>query len=378
MKGTGGKLLYVGKAGNLRRRVSSYFIKANEARIEKLISEIKKIDYFKTDSALEALILEAELIKKHEPPYNIREKDGTSFLFIEITKDRFPRVLLVRGKSKVGGVRFGPFTSATSARIALRLIRKIFPFNIHSPEKIGSFKRACFDYEIGLCPGTCINTISREDCMENIRHIKLFLNGKKKRVLNDLKKEMILASKRLDFEKAEKLKRRIFALQHIQDTALIKESEHKTEGSFRIEGYDISNISGTSAVGSMVVFVNSEPMKSEYKKFRIKTIFKPDDTGMLREILSRRLNNNWPLPGLILIDGGKPQVNAAKKVFEEAGMKIPIIGIAKGPDRDKNEFIGNIPDGVKEKTLIQVRDEAHRFAITYHRRLRHDKLLPNL
>lgn len=375
MKGLGRKLLYVGKAANLRRRVSSYFMKANEARIEKLISEIKKIDYIETDSALEALILEAELIKKHEPPYNIREKDGTSFLFIEITKDKFPRVLLVRGKNKAEGVRFGPFTSASSARIALRIIRKLFPFSVHPLDKTDSFKRACFDYEIGLCPGTCINAISREDYLKNIHHIKLFLNGKKKRVLSDLKRDMAKASKELEFEKAEKLKRRIFALQHIQDTALIKESEHKTEGLFRIEGYDISNISGTSAVGSMVVFINDEPAKSEYKKFRIKTVFGPDDTKMLREVLSRRLNNDWPLPGLVLIDGGKPQVSAVKKVFAEAGVNIPIVGIAKGPDRDKNEFIGIVPEGVKEKTLIQVRDEAHRFAISYHKKIRAEKFL---
>ncbi len=403
MKGGNGRVLYVGKAGNLRRRVASYFERPHDVRIETLVRKIAKIDYEKTDTALEALILEAEFIKKFTPPFNVREKDDKSFLSVEITKEKFPRVLLVRGKSPENGSRFGPFTSASNVREALRILRKIFPWSTHDPERLGKFTRPCFDYEIGLCPGTCVGEISREEYMKNIHRLRLILLGKKKRLLQSLMKEMNAASRKLDFEAAEKLRRQIFALRHIRDTALISDSEilvmpgartngvdEKSAGSvYRIEGYDISNISGTSAVGSMVVFENGEPNKNEYRKFRIRSIFKPNDVGMLTEVLERRFKHfrsaghgagfsadgkndagGWRLPDLILIDGGIAQVNAARRVLLHAGLRIPIIGIAKGPERKRNDVVGTVPKGVQKSTLVRVRNEAHRFAIGYHKALR--------
>ena len=288
-----GKLLYIGKAGNLKRRVSSYFLRPHDLRIQKLVSEIKKIEYRKTDTAIEALILEAELIKKYQPPYNIREKDDSSFLFVEVTNEKLPRVLLVRGKDKLNGKRYGPFTSSSSIREALKIIRRIFPFSTHQTDK--PLKRPCFDYQIGLCPGTCTALVNKSEYKKNIRNLELFFEGGKKKIIANLKKEMAAASKKMEYEKAEKTKRQIFALQHIQDVALIgdekiRETGDKRQGArnkrreTRIEGYDISNISGTSAVGSMVVFTDGEPNKNEYRKFKIKTIFRPDDVGMLREI----------------------------------------------------------------------------------------------
>lgn len=400
MHGADGRVLYVGKAGNLRRRVSSYFERPHDVRIETLVRKIARIDFKKTDTALEALILEAELIKKFTPPYNVREKDDKSFLYIETTKEKFPRVLLVRGQSNMrdmkhgarggAGGRWGPFTSASNVREALRILRRIFPWSTHDPERVGTFARPCFDCEIGLCPGTCVGAISREDYLKNIEHLKLFLDGKKKRVLGALAKEMNAASKKMEFEKAEKLRRRIFALQHIRDTALIADSEvvaghgNGAEQSYRIEGYDISNISGTAAVGSMVVFENGEPNKDEYRKFKIRTIFQPNDVGMLTEMLERRFKraaaggkrneagerHSWRLPDLVLIDGGIAQANAAKKVLMRAGLRIPILGIAKGPERKRNDILGAIPKWTDKKTLIKVRNEAHRFAIGYHKSLR--------
>lgn len=401
MKGARRKVLYIGKAGNLRRRVSSYFLRANDAKTERLLVEIKKIDYQKTDTAIEALILESQLIKKYEPPYNAKEKDDKSFLYVEITKEEFPRVLLVRGKSKAEGERFGPFTSATSIREALRIIRKIFPYSVHSDSKLRihanlqrektrkkefvdsdkfvdsnrrSRRRPCFDYEIGLCPGVCVGLINKTNYLKTIRNIRLFLQGKKKLLLQKLEREMKAASQKLEYEKAEKLRRQIFALRHIRDVALITEDEVRAriEGPAlgRVEGYDISNISGTSAVGSMVVFISGKPDKSEYRKFRISTISQSDDVGMIKEILRRRLNNPWPYPVMILIDGGKGQVNAAKSVLNEFGLKLPVVGIAKGPNRKKDEFVGYKPSPEEAKVLIKVRDEAHRFAISYHRKLR--------
>jgi len=411
MKDTKGRILYVGKAGNLRRRVSSYFLRPHDYRIQKLVSQIKKIDYKKTDTAIEALILESQLIKKYQPPFNVREKDDTSFLYVEITKEAFPRVLLVRGKTKPSGKRYGPFTSASNIREAMRILRKIFPYSIHSSisdakntrkhandtnsrhshelalnsSRIG-LGRPCFDYQIGLCPGTCIGAISKDDYRGNIKNLKLFFEGKKKRIINSLTREMKVASKNLEFEKAEKIKRQLFALQHIRDIALITDEKSQfpiSNFQIRIEGYDISNISGTSAVGSMVVFRGDKPDKNEYRKFKIRTIHRSDDVGMLKEMLRRRfarehLLHGWPLPSLILIDGGKGQVNVAKRVLAETGLKIPVVGIAKGPERKKNEILAaqdvwaslaHLERGKIEKLLIQVRDEAHRFAISYYRKL---------
>lgn len=386
MRGRNGRILYIGKAANLKRRLSSYFrglnsceanltpfMRAEETRIEKLLKEIKKVDYIKTDTALEALILEAKLIKKYKPFYNIKEKDDKSFLFIEITKEKFPRVLLVRGKTKTSGERFGPFTSASSVRQGMRIIRRIFPWSIHPQEKPNRLKRGCFDYQIGLCPGTCLGVVNRRHYLKNIRNIRLLLKGKKSAILRTLKKDMARTSKKLEFEQAEKLRRQILSLEHIQDVSLITDSpiyDSFKESATRWEGYDISNISGTSAVGSMAVFVNAKPVKSEYRKFKIRTVIKSDDVGMIKEVLVRRLNNVWSLPGLILIDGGKPQVNAVKSVLEEFGLKIPVLGIAKGPRRGKNEFIGEMPSNIDKKDLIWLRDESHRFALEYHKKLR--------
>lgn len=378
MKDGAGRILYVGKAGNLRRRVSSYFSRPMESRLEKLLSEVVKIDCEKTDTAIEALMLEAELIKKHEPPFNIKDKDGRSFLYVEITRDKFPRVMLARGRSIVYGKRYGPFTSASSIREALRIIRRVFPFNTHKAEKSGGEnRRPCFDYEMNLCPGVCAGAISRPDYLKTVKNIQLFFEGKKSRILKNLEKEMAVAGRNLDFEKAARIRGQIFALRHIQDVALIQENrlEHPREsgmksGDYRIEGYDISNISGASAVGSMAVFVDGKPDKNEYRKFKVRTVSGSNDVGMMKEILRRRFKNNWPLPDLILVDGGLGQVNAARQVLSEAGLKIPAVGIAKGPARNRNEFIGGVPAGVDLRVLIKVRDEAHRFGISYHKKLR--------
>lgn len=381
MKNAAGEIMYVGKAANLRRRVSSYFTRPHDARIERMVASIAAVDYRSTDTAIEALILEAQLIKELAPPFNVREKDDKSFLCVEIVKEPFPRVLLARGKDTVRGERFGPFTSATSIRQALRIIRRIFPFNTHPPEKTGTFLRPCFDYEIGLCPGTCVGAVDRKSYAKTIRNLELFLRGKKAKVIALLQKEMKEAARTLDFEEAEKLRRQIFSLQHIQDVALIRDNElpvpERGKESFRIEGYDISNISGASAVGSMVVFVNGRPDKSQYRKFRIRSVQGSDDVGMLKEVLERRFRHagkeDWPLPNLVLVDGGISQVNAARNVMKETGFNIPIVGMAKGPARKRTDVIGRVSPGIDLKTLIAVRDEAHRFAISYHKKLRGKK-----
>ncbi|OGY98617.1 MAG: hypothetical protein A2855_02085 [Candidatus Liptonbacteria bacterium RIFCSPHIGHO2_01_FULL_57_28] len=383
MRDAAGKLLYVGKAGNLQRRVSSYFLRPHDARLTKLVSLIRRIDHQRTDTAIEALILEAKLIKENQPPFNILEKDDKSFLYVELTGEKFPRVILTRGKDlrepvspreKKARRVYGPFTSAASVREALKVIRRIFPFHIHEPKDVGNFKRPCFDAQIGLCPGTCVGAVSLAEYRRTIKNIILFFDGKKERIIRNLEREMSAASRKLDFEKAEETRRQMFALRHIQDIAFISEDRlGDPEGGakkFRIEGYDISNISGVSAVGSMVVFVDGMPDKSQYRKFAIRTVQGSDDTAMITEVLERRFRNNWPRPDLILIDGGLGQVNAARRVLRALKIKIPVIGLAKGPERKRNDLIGAVPPGTELRTLVRVRDEAHRFAIAYHKKVR--------
>ncbi|MEK7608414.1 MAG: excinuclease ABC subunit UvrC [Patescibacteria group bacterium] len=376
-----GDLLYVGKAASLKKRVSSYFLRPHEARIQRLVSLVRHIDYQKTDTALEALILEAELIKKNQPPFNVLEKDDKSFLYVQITAEEFPRVLPIRGKdlktSKLT-VQFGPFTSATSVRQALTLIRRIFPFHTHLPNEVGRMKRPCFNHEIGLCPGVCAGLISKNAYGKIVRNIKLFFTGKKDRIISSLTADMQKAARSLDYEGAADLRRRLFAIQHIQDIAFIGENEvgSPDDSNFRmrVEGYDISNISGDSAVGSMVVFINGKPARSEYRKFKIKTVKGPNDVKMLEEVLLRRFRNAWELPSLILIDGGLGQVGIAQKVLRLQNLAIPILGMIKGPKRKRVDVLGAVPDGVSQKTLIRVRDEAHRFAIQYHRAMRRARM----
>ncbi len=379
MKDAKNAILYVGKAVNLRRRVSSYFQRPHDYRISKMVSLVRNIETKNTDTAIEALILEAKLIKKFLPPYNVLEKDDKSFLYVEITKEKFPRILLTRGKDlKTPGrnlkiaKQFGPFTSSSSLKEALKILRKIFPWSIHLPTE--KFKRACFEYELGLCPGVCINAITSKEYKKNISRLIMFFEGKKEAIIGSLKKEMIVLAKKTEFEKAEKLKRQIFALNHIHEVALIKEDYLDGDSvpvAMRIEGYDISNISGTSAVGSMVVFENGVPAKGQYRKFRIRTIDTPNDVGMLKEVIDRRLDHkDWPIPDVLLIDGGAPQVNGVLEVLEEHSMRLRVLGLAKGPERKNNDVIGIMPKGLDLKTLVNVRDEAHRFAISYHRNLR--------
>ena len=380
MKNGKGEILYVGKAGSLRRRVSSYFLRPYDYRIARLLSEVKRIDTEKTDTAIEALIREAQLIKEHKPPFNVREKDDKSFLCLEITREEFPRLILTRAREPVQGKRFGPFTSAGSIREVLRVLRKIFPWSTHAPEKIRTYNRPCFDYEIGLCPGTCIGAIDKNTYGKIIYQLELYFAAKKKIVVRELENDMEKASAELEFEIAEKLRRRLFALKHIQDVAFLSDSEivlRNEPRKLRIEGYDISNISGTSAVGSMVVFSGEKPNKNEYRKFKIRMVLGANDTGMLGEVITRRFRNNWPIPDVMIVDGGKGQVRAAKAVLRETNHRIPVVGIAKGPERKRNDVIGTLPQGVSFKTAIRVRDEAHRFAIAYHKKLRRRTFLPS-
>ena len=367
--------LYIGKASSLKRRVLSYFQRPQETRIEQMLSQVQNIDTQKTDSVIEALFLENDLIKKYKPKYNVKLKDDKTFLGIFITKEDWPRVMPARLTQKLPkGEFYGPFPSAGQVREALQIIRKIFPFRVSCTPMSG---KGCFEYHLGQCPGVCAGKMSIKDYQKTIRQIKLFLKGKKKSVILELEGDMRLAAKDTDFEKAAKLRDKIFALKHIQDVALITEEnlQYPQDIPARIEAYDVSNISGAFAVGSMVVFSEGLIDKSQYRKFKIKSFEGSDDIRAIKEILDRRLNHKeWSYPDLILIDGGKGQVNGAKEIIKSRRLNIPIVGIAKGPNRDKDELIGAENLSIERKLLLRLRDEAHRFAIEYYR-LRHRKNL---
>jgi len=393
-----GKILYIGKATNLRDRVGSYFSKnahLDRPHIELMIPEIAGIEIHQTDSVLEALILEANLIKKHQPKYNVMSKDDKSFGYFVITrapkqslvrgqaKEEFPRVIILR-KTNLGTVSakriYGPYVSKHQMEVALKIIRKIFPF--HSNKQ--PTEKGCLDFQIGRCPGPYVEAISKKDYLKNIHGIEMILQGKKKKLLTELGKQMRKFSKSNEFEKAAEARNRIFALEHIRDTALISSdmvakglaiSADKLDRS-RIEAYDISNIGGDYSTGSMVVFAGSKPDKSQYRKFRIMTARGIDDVGMMREVLRRRFKNDWPLPDLIFVDGGKGHLNMAQNVVSEYGHDIPVVAVAKGPTRKKADMYYNkeavvFQNIISDQRLVErIRNEAHRFAISYHKKLR--------
>ena len=382
-----GRVLYVGKATSLRERVRQYF-SGNDSRgkrIENLVSESADVVVEQSDSVLEALLLEAELIKKHQPKYNIEGKDDKSFSYFVITKEQFPRVVILRGTDfdkkkyqdrifKQGRV-FGPYTSTEQMRIALKIIRKIFPFHNRSEKS----EKGCLSYQIGLCPGPYAGAITETDYKKNMRNILLFLSGRKKKIIKELIREMKNFAKDEEFEKAGETKRKIFALEHINDIALLKVQKHPKVGpSARIEAYDISHIAGDYMVASMVVAVGGKLDKSKYRKFKIKSVGDIDDVGAMREVLARRANHfkDWGVPDLIILDGGKGHLNMAIDLWQKLDIKIPIVAVAKGPTRKKLDIYRTklFPADEKlleDKILIEnLREEAHRFAINYHKQLR--------
>lgn len=402
------KIIYIGKAADLNARVSSYWRKsAVHTPIKKaMLEEIKNIDWLETDSEIEALLLEANLVKKHQPEYNILLRDDKRFVYIKVsTDDEVPGVFATR-KIDRSGKYFGPFTSAEPVREVLKALRKIWPYCTERKIKA----KPCFYYQIGRCAGVCGGVINKKEYMEKvIKPIILFLEGKKgKLIMNyesrirnhekDLKKYKEDNARREEIEEEiSKLKYQILNFKKILEHTRVLSVAEKYANDVvelakvlnlpripaRIEGYDISNIFGQEAVGSMVVFSGGEPDKNEYRKFKIKiNQGEANDVRMLKEVLERRLKNNWPLPDLIIIDGGKPQLNIASRILKNIKLNIPVIAISKGAGLrsaaapDKLFFPGEkkpleLPLASPALHLVKrVRDEAHRFAIEYHRKLK--------
>lgn len=372
------KILYIGKATSLRNRVKSYcssdIMNTRGPIIAEMLLSARDVRVIKTDSVLEALILEAALIKKYQPKYNSKEKSDKSFNYVVITDEDFPRVLLARGKEILegrftkGAIRysFGPFPQGSVLREALKIVRKIFPFrDICKIEQ----EKPCFNAQIGLCPGVCTGAISKKEYAQTIQNLKLFFEGKKGVLVKKLENDMRAVAKQRGFEKAQEIKKTIFALKHIQDIALIGKGELHHGSLMRIEAYDVGHFGGAASVGAMTVVGNGEPIRSEYKKFKIKSFEGINDTRALAEILLRRLlHAEWPMPELIVVDGGTAQVNAAKRVLTSAGVAIPLAGVVKDERHRPKKIVGDRALVIRhEADILLANAEAHRFVIGFHR-----------
>ncbi len=415
------ELIYVGKATTLKNRVRSYFTGRRTSRpIEQMIHEVRDIKTKETDSVLEALLLEGRYIKKYRPKYNVDWKDDKTWNYVVITNGVYPQVKTLRAheyqnfvgrgtpKNFVSGQArdrerylrvFGPYPGMKKREV-MKILKRLFfistckPLKQSKQNRQNKQSRPCLYRQMGQCLGVCTGEILSTDYKQKvIKPLMIFLSGGKKHLLTTLRKRMTTASKQHDFEEAARLRNQIFALQRIQDVALLNESfftNHVSRTTYqknkvrdtsyedRVEGYDISNFGDTGKVGSMVVFEHGEPNTSEYRKFKIRWVDGQSDVACIEEIIIRRLNHReWPLPQVFLVDGGKPQVNRVKKILREQGIKIPVVGIAKGSARKKNEFILGSQKkefivwvNTHQELLIRVRDEAHRFAIQYQKKLR--------
>lgn len=397
-----GEILYVGKATSLRARVGSYWARPLDARLQRMIPKIAAIHVQITETALEALILEANEIKRLSPPVNILGKDNKSFAQIVLTKELYPRLLIHRPtqKLKVPIQRsFGPYTSAYIARKALQLLQSVFQTYCGTLKRGVPSKpyrgaegdrgtpgsgRPCLYYQLGKCPGICMGAITPAAYRTRIRSIVQFLEGKKQRLIATTKRQMEAASGKQQYEEATRLRDQLFGLQHIRDTAFMTDDATEFLGMAfpkRLEAYDISNIGSAAAVASMVVLEYGRPNTAEYRHFRIKSVDGQNDVAMVREVIARRLNNDWPLPEFMLIDGGLPQRKAAEFALKKAGKTLAVAGVVKGPDRKLARLVPNdiarqwlndhrLTDQLFEPVARLARDEAHRFAIKYHRNLR--------
>ncbi|MDB5238065.1 MAG: UvrABC system protein [Candidatus Kaiserbacteria bacterium] len=389
----GRKILYIGKAASLRDRTRSYFSKdLAESRSPAIVEMVKKansISFTQTDSVLEALILEANEIKQNMPPYNSASKDNKSFNYLVLTKEDFPRVLIVRGRelyqnwddAKIKSL-FGPFPQGLSLQEAIKIVRKIFPFRDNKctpcPEqkkqkKGEKFKscKPCFNRQIGLCPGVCTGESSKEEYAQIVRHIQQLFSGNFQGLKRQLVKEMKAASKAEDFEKAEQLRRQCSALEHIKDVSLIKTERISAGGGARIEAFDVAHTSGQETVAVMTVVDNGAIYKAAYRKFKIQTVGN-NDVAALTEALERRLNHpEWPLPRAFVVDGGTAQLRAAEKVLKKAGVMIPVVGVVKNDKHQPERLIGDTRAiEAYERDILLANNEAHRFGITWHRKRR--------
>ncbi len=396
--------IYIGKAINLKRRVSSYFDLDLEIKTSKMIGEAQEMSYIQVTSELEALLLEARLIRIYLPKYNIAAKDDKHPLYIQITKETYPRVITARkiAENQKNLAFYGPFPSSRNVRSVLKMLRRIFPYSDH---KLGS--RACLYSHIGLChpcpseieriKDAQLKNMKRKEYLKNISRVKAVLSAKFDGVRRELTREMEKCSLDEKFEEAGVLRNKINALDYItqprmptdfymQNPNLYEDMRLKEvrelskilskcgitiENLRRVECFDIAHLAGTKPTASMVTYIDAEADKNFYRHFRIRQKKGGSDVDSLREVMTRRLRHldDWGIPDLVIVDGSVAQVNTFKKIIYMNKLNIPVVGIAKNPDRliigdQKIKLEGNVLHLVS-----RVRDEAHRFARAYHHKL---------
>ena len=386
---------YIVKSVNIKARVISHLENAKLDNKERLIIEnSNKIEVIIADSEFKALILEAKLIRELQPKYNSIWKDDKSPLYIMIsTTEEYPKITITRKPSEKKSLYFGPFSSVKMVEKIINDIRHIIPFC--TQKKMGN--KACFYSKIGLCspcPNEIKNLTDKKQYKKNIRQVISILNGNVKTIIRDLNLKLNVLIKSNQFEQAIVIRNKIFRFDRLlnlkDDSDFYKNNNERNLDEMldilkkyfpqlmkleRIETYDISNLGLKQAVGSMVVMKNNQIDKKEYRKFKIRQVGLPSDFDRLKEVMSRRLQQKWPTPDLIIIDGGRPQIKAILKIFESNKRSIPLLGIAKNPDRVivgvegfPNLFLKN--DSKVLNIIRLLRDESHRFARKYHLFLR--------
>ena len=405
-----GRVIYVGKAVNLRSRVASYFLKAaaSDRRTAELVTHIADLDHIETGGEVEALLTEARLIKDIRPRFNTDLKDDKTFPYLQITTNEdFPRIEFTREPKSSGVKLYGPFTSAGKLRGAVNVLQKAFKFrtcslDIDADDERWKWFRPCLLHSIKQCSAPCNRRISKEDYRRDIKRLRMVLDGKKGRLLQDLRSEMAGAAAALDYEKAARLRDELKALEgldlrgnldeHVQPEVFQIDPKKGLAGLKQvfklkdlprvIEGVDIAHLQGGETVASLVQFIDGLPFKSGYKRYRIRTVEGVDDFASMREVVSRRLrrlqNEGGKFPDILLIDGGKGQLNAAVSAMEMIGLDESTrpftLGLAK---REEELFLPGESEGRKLgrhsyslRLLQYVRDESHRFAQHYHHLLR--------
>ena len=412
------EIIYVGKASNLRNRVRQYFQKSRyrDPKTDLLVAEIDDFDWTPLDSEIDALLLEAEMVRRYMPRYNILLRDDKTQQYVRVDyKSDYPTVSLVRRPLDDGAEYFGPYLNSLAIKRALKYLRRAFPYAVKRP--IGS-RRASLYYHLGLDPGLEDGHTSLEQYRANLTKLMLYLKGQRVALIKDIEREMKQSAAAHDFEKAAKLRNQLFALRELSQRTIFGDKEaldtsrdhalqdltkllNLAKVPKRIEGFDISHMQGTDSVASMVVFTGGIPDKTQYRKFKMR-LRGNDDFAHLKETISRRLSarnrKSWGLPDLMLIDGGKGQLNSAIEARGEAGLpNLPIIGLAKQEEilivhrraslpgsqyRAVIESASGLGAWVKEsadyitislpasspivKLLQRIRDESHRFALSYH------------
>ena len=413
-KNAKGEIIYVGKAAVLKNRVRQYFQKTRDldAKTQVLVAEIADIEWITVESEIDALFLESEMIKRYKPRYNILLRDDKSQTFVRINmQDPYPYISFTRQPMDDGAEYYGPYYNGFAVRKALRYLRRIFPYSTH----VTMPKRVCLQYHLGLCPGVEEQKISSTDYKKTLKKLILYLKGERVRLVKQLESEMNAAAKKQEYEVAAARRNQLNNLKQLgkqiifgdrefmdisKDKALsgLKELLGLPEIPTRIEGYDISHMQGSHNVASMVVATNGLADKSQYRKFKMR-IPGNNDFAHMHEVITRRFSGrheDWPEPGLLLIDGGKGQLQAALQALREQGQVIPAIGLAKRLEEivivkdsairlnkeaypeayitENDEFyVVLLPkDSHIVKLLQRVRDESHRFAVSYHTHLKRE------